>query len=349
MVSIIIPVYNTGTVLNKCLRSIIRQTYTDWECILVDDCSTDGNTKVLLDKWNKQDSRFVLIRNKKNLGIEKNRFVGLSAVKGEYVMFIDHDDWLYDKFALQSLVDNAIETKADVVIGRHKEHVLGVGRLGYFPVDNGIIRQPELKEKYYCSYFGVNLMPVLVWARLYTKDLIDRAKMKPHGLRYSDDVAWNLFIMPFAQSVSVVPDIIYVHNWGGLSSTYSNALEEYKLFYGIRRKAMVRFDFPDARKWLDIEMKNILREYIRQQICLQRLDDGTILTLLEKEMKQPIWKEIELTMIAYRDDLFTKAMLDRDVQTMFSIIKQQVNTPKERIKQCVRWIMRMIYKFYKKV
>lgn len=342
MVSIIIPVYNTGKVLNKCLRSIVRQTYTDWECILVDDCSTNEKTKELLDKWSKQDKRFVLIHNKTNLGIEKNRFVGLSAVKGEYVMFMDHDDWLYDRFALQSLVDNAIETKTDVVIGRHKENTLGFGKLGYFPVDNGIIRQPELKEKYYCSYFGVNIIPVLVWARLYTKALIDRANMEPHGLMYSDDVAFNLFIMPFAETVSVIPNIVYVHNWGGLSSTSSGALEEYKLFYDIRRKAIIRFDFPKARKWLDIEMKNILREHIRQQISLQKLDDHTILAQLNEEIKEPIWKEIEQTMSAYKDDPFTKALLDRDTHTMFNIIKQQTNTPKERIKRIIRSVVRVL-------
>ena len=342
MVSIIIPVYNTGKVLNKCLRSIVRQTYTDWECILVDDCSTNEKTKELLDKWSKQDKRFVLIHNKTNLGIEKNRFVGLSAVKGEYVMFMDHDDWLYDRFALQSLVDNAIETKADVVIGRHKENTLGFGKLGYFPVDNGIIRQPELKDKYYCSYFGVNIIPVDVCSRIYRKDLIDKAGMEPHGLKYTDDGAFNLFIMPFAESISVIPNIIYVHNWGGLSSTSSGALEEYKLFYDIRRKAIIRFDFPKARKWLDIEMKNILREHIRQQICLQKLDDRTILEQLNEEIKEPIWKEIEQTISAYTNDPFTKALLDRDTHTMFDIIKQQTSTPKERIKRIIRSVVRVL-------
>ena len=339
MVSIIVPTYNTGKILNKCLRSIVRQTYTDWECILVDDCSTDKTTKDLLEQWGKSDCRFVLIRNKSNLGIEKNRFVGLSVVKGDFVMFMDHGDWLYDKFALQRLVDNAIATKADVVIGHHKQAWGCFSRLCHFPVENGVIHQPELKDKYYCSYFGINMMPVLVWARLYTKDLIDRACMEPHGLRYSDDVAWNLFIMPFAESVSIISDIIYVHNWGGLSSTSSGALEEYKLFYDIRRKAIIRFDFPEARKWLDIEMKNILREHIRQQICLQGLDKGTIVAKLNEEMKEPIWKEIEPTLTNNQKDLFTKALLEKDTQTMYAVIKQQVGTPKERIKQFLRRII----------
>ena len=89
-------------------------------------------------------------------------------------------------------------------------------------------------------------------------------------------------------------------------------------------------------------MKNILREHIRQQISLQKLDALTILSILDEEMKQPIWKEIEQTMINYKDDPFTKAMLNKETQTMFNIIKQQVNTPKEKIKQCLRNIMRIM-------
>ena len=167
MVSIIIPVYNTGSILNKCLKSVLSQTYKDWECIMVDDCSTDKETNAILNDWTKKDRRFRLIANEKNLGIERNRFVGLSAAKGDYIMFMDHDDWLFDKFSLQYLVDNAKQTQADVVIG-HYRHAYGpvVTKPEHIPIESGVICQPDLKEKYYCSYFGVNIVPVQVWARV---------------------------------------------------------------------------------------------------------------------------------------------------------------------------------------
>lgn len=333
MVSIIIPVYNTGKILDKCLKSVYCQTYKDWECIIVNDCSTDKKTNELLKKWKIKDNRFVLFCNEENLGIERNRFVGLAAVKGEYVMFMDHDDWLFDEFSLQHLIDNALKTKADVVIGQHRNAYGLVSRFCPIPIETGMIYQPELKDKYYCSYFGVNRMPVLVWARLYRKDLIDKAKMEPHGLRYADDVAWNLFIMPFADSVSIIPETVYVHRWGGLSSTVSHALDEYKLFYRIRRDAMVRFDFLEARKWLDIEMKNILFEHLRQQLDMQRKDAETVCALLRKEMDEPIWSELTPTLLQMSSDAFTAALLTKDAPAMVAVVQQHIQKPSERIKK----------------
>lgn len=341
MVSVIIPVYNTGKILNKCLSSILAQTYKDWECIVVNDCSTDKKTLELLKEWKSRDERFVVLDNAKNLGIEKNRFVGLSVVKGDYVMFMDHDDWLYASDSLQLLVENAEATKADIVVAHHDEAYGPCHKAGYVPVPPGVITQPELKEKYYCSYFGVNLMPVLVWAKLYRRDLIDKADMKPHGLRYSDDVAWNLFIMPFAQTVSVIPQTVYVHRWGGLSSTASHALEEYKLFYRIRREAMVRFDFPEARQWLDIEMKNILFEHLRQQMVLGGVFIESVREMLARELDEPVWGEVNETLSAQLDD-FSQALLDRDVDRMIAIVQRHVKSPKERLKQVVKQGLRWL-------
>ena len=341
MVSIIIPVYNTGRILNKCLRSVLIQTYEEWECIIVDDCSTDKETIVLLDEWEKKDERFRLIVNKQNLGIEKNRFVGLAEVKGEFVMFMDHDDWLYDKLSLQHLVDNAYMTNADVVIGHHN-HVYGfINRPCPMPVPPGVVRQPDLKDKYYISYFGVNIMPVFVWARLYRKDLIDRAKMEPHGLRYADDVAWNLFIMPYAKSVSVIPETVYVHRWGGLSSTSSHALDEYKLFYKIRKDAIKQFDFPEAQKWLDLEMENILFEYLRQLLDLQRMSKEKAVYLLNEELKQLVWEEIESNVKEYCHDAFAIAFLQRDAEAMIQVVGSYVNSLAEKYKRFVKRMIRV--------
>lgn len=342
MVSIIIPVYNTGKILEKCLRSVLVQAYKDWECIIVDDCSTDKKTLELLEKWSRKDARIVLFRNQENLGIERNRFVGLSMARGQFVMFMDHDDWLYNRMSLQHLVDNAMDAKADVVIGHHRQAYGFVNRACPIPVRNGIISQPELKSKYYCSYFGVNMMPVLVWARLYRKDLIDRAQMEPHGLRYADDVAWNMFVMPFAQTVSIIPETVYVHRWGGLSSTASHALEEYKLFYRVRRDAIVRFDYPEGRKWLDIEMKNILFEHIRQQMEMLRIGKEEVVSLLKEELKEPIWTEIKSNVEVHCHDSFASAFLEGDADVMVGVVASRMSRPIERGKRFVKKILRLI-------
>ncbi len=92
MISIIIPVYNTAKYLDQCLESVLEQSYTDWECIVVDDGSTD-NSGAICDNWGERDNRFVII-HQKNQGVSAARNHGLERSKGEYICFIDSDDWV---------------------------------------------------------------------------------------------------------------------------------------------------------------------------------------------------------------------------------------------------------------
>ena len=91
-ISVIIPIYNSVSFLEECLCSIKKQTFNDWECILVDDGSDDGSGE-MCDEWVKKDSHFRVI-HKENGGVSKARNVGLAEANGEYVLFVDSDDFV---------------------------------------------------------------------------------------------------------------------------------------------------------------------------------------------------------------------------------------------------------------
>lgn len=91
-ISIIVPVYNVEKYLSCCLDSIKAQTFTDWECILVDDGSSDNSGKIC-DEYANNDNRFVVI-HQKNAGASAARNKGLDIAKGEYILFVDSDDWI---------------------------------------------------------------------------------------------------------------------------------------------------------------------------------------------------------------------------------------------------------------
>jgi len=95
--SIIVPVYNTEKYLEKCIESLRNQTYTDFEVILVDDCSTDDSYEIC-KSISERDSRFTVIRKKKNQGQSAARNLGLDNICGEYVLFIDSDDYVETDF-----------------------------------------------------------------------------------------------------------------------------------------------------------------------------------------------------------------------------------------------------------
>ena len=111
-ISIIVPVFNAERHLKKCLESIIAQTFTDWECILVDDGSKDSSGDIC-DEYAKGDSRFVVI-HKDNDGVSSARQEGTNRAQGNYIIHVDSDDWVEPNMLLE-LFKKAQEG-ADVVI-----------------------------------------------------------------------------------------------------------------------------------------------------------------------------------------------------------------------------------------
>ena len=101
MISIIVPVYNTKKFLGHCINSVKTQRFREWECIIVNDCSTDGSDKKIAElvSW---DNRFTVIHHSENKGLPAARNTGIAAAKGDAIFFLDSDDWL-ERDALSDL------------------------------------------------------------------------------------------------------------------------------------------------------------------------------------------------------------------------------------------------------
>lgn len=112
-VSIIVPVYKVEKYLNRCVDSILAQTFTDFECILIDDGSPD-NCPAICDEYAEKDPRVKVI-HQKNAGVSAARNAGLDAAEGDWIGFVDSDDWI-EKDMYQILYEDAVESKSDVVV-----------------------------------------------------------------------------------------------------------------------------------------------------------------------------------------------------------------------------------------
>ena len=111
-VSIIVPVYNAEKYLHRCVDSILAQTFTDWECILVDDGSPDGSGAIC-DAYARQDKRIKVV-HKENGGVSAARNVALDWVDGRWLAFLDSDDAIYPN-ALQAMIDGAEQNDLDLI------------------------------------------------------------------------------------------------------------------------------------------------------------------------------------------------------------------------------------------
>ena len=112
-VSVILPIYNVEKYLAKCIESIVNQTLKDIEIICINDCSTDGSENIVKE-YIKKDERIKLINNEQNSGIGFTRNIGINCSKGEYISFIDSDDYIENNY-LEELYQTAVKYNADIV------------------------------------------------------------------------------------------------------------------------------------------------------------------------------------------------------------------------------------------
>ena len=112
LISVIVPVYNTEKYLDRCIQSILSQTYSNIEILLIDDGSTDSSGAIC-DKYAEQDSR-VRVFHKANGGVSSARNMGLDKAKGTWFTFVDSDDWI-DMDMYEQMYNAAIQNKVDMV------------------------------------------------------------------------------------------------------------------------------------------------------------------------------------------------------------------------------------------
>ncbi len=181
-ITVIIPVYNVENYLERCLKSILYNTYTNLEIICVNDGSTD-NSKKILEDYSQRDKRVIVI-NKKNNGISSARNAGIKIATGEYIAFVDSDDWIHEKY-FEYLI-RGIDT-ADLVICNYIRSY----KSGSVETDDAYRVQSispidVLKNKELKSY---------VWGKLFRHQLVDEIRFseseKLEDSLYNMDVLLN--------------------------------------------------------------------------------------------------------------------------------------------------------------
>lgn len=215
-VSVIVPVYNIKNYIVECVESVIRQTYDNWECLLVDDGSTDGS-EVICDKYEENNSKIVAI-HKKNGGLSSARNKGIKASSGEYLFFIDGDDYISDR-ALEHFVSILENSYTDIVLG----HMMKF-RENSTPENFGdIIESSCLKNKNgrdaFCEIVKRYNGMMMGVRGLYKRDFItSNALFFDEKLRYSEDQDWTVRIFNVASGVSSNENRDYYYREGRTGS-----------------------------------------------------------------------------------------------------------------------------------
>jgi len=194
--SIVVPVYNVEEYLVRCFESFLSQSFVDWEMIIVDDCSPD-NSQAIIQKYQALDSRIHCIINQENKGLGGTRNIGVSHCQGDYILFIDSDDYISDESALEQSCAIAVVNNLDVIDTPYRVLKDDV-EINLLPKDFN-----QLNDKVYTGIDYMNrihILPIVAWNKLYKRIFLQQNNILFKERKY-EDVCFTLEVMYKANRV----------------------------------------------------------------------------------------------------------------------------------------------------
>lgn len=256
-VSIIVPVYNVEKYITECLKSLINQTYKNIEIIVVNDGSTDNSLSLV----NKIDDSRIKIINKENGGLSSARNKGIELAEGKYILFIDSDDFIEDKMAIENMYNMAVNNDLDMVSGdliwHYSSHKRIIYKNKFIEKSNKIYEGQEifklkLKNRCYLAAACINM---------YKKSIIREIKFK-EGI-YHEDELFTAKVLLKAQKVGLYKKHFYSYRQreGSIVNQNNNIKRAYDIFNICLELEESFVNINDS------ELKNLLGNYLTS-ICM---------------------------------------------------------------------------------
>ena len=257
LISIIAPVYKIPKeYLEQCFTSVIRQTYTNWELIIVDDGSQDGSGEYC-DEFVKKDSRIKVI-HQENAGVSVARNNGIENSNGDYIAFIDSDDWI-DEDYLQKFINRLNEVDYDICICSAKVERKTKSEINDFLIEDAIKCNEEqlyqLKSQLICrgltKYHPPYVNVGVPWGKLYKKSFIidNKISFKP-GVKRMQDNLFNLYAFKKAKCISYINKQTYHYRDFSESAVHKynpNIISDFRPFLDELEKFVIH---ENNEKWI---------------------------------------------------------------------------------------------------
>ena len=292
-ISVIIPVYNVKRYLKTCLDSVVNQSFQDFEVICVNDGSTDGSLEILKQYADNHDNIKIITKNNGGLGSARN--AGLDACLGDYIFFLDSDDYI-DVNALEKLYENAISNGSDLVFNKiarfNDQNNIDYKRPGYdfyktFKDDdfsNLTFDYKDIKKHVLNSSFSA-------WSKLYNKSFLDKFDdfTFPQGIAY-EDVLFHVKAVTRANRMSYVNEFLYfyrnnpnsiVNNNNGFDIfTVVDSVEDYLKANNLTdefEEEFKKFKIAQITNYVLISQSDDYFQFAKKEIEDINLDDKSVL------------------------------------------------------------------------
>jgi glycosyltransferase involved in cell wall biosynthesis len=240
-VSVIIPVYNVEEYLTQCLDNMINQTLKDIEIICIDDCSTDNSLQIL-QEYATKDNRIIVLRQEKNQGQGLARNRGLDIAKGEYIMFLDPDDW-FELNACEQAYNKISKVNTDMCLygfNRYFQEKDLSKRSDYllraffkYADENGVVEIKNLDNDFIRAVFTV--------VYIYNADFLRRYNIRFNDFRIGEDAVFITLLYKYAKTLSIIESTLYNYRQidpqeKSLGSTYD--IQNFRHYFEAKKYAM---------------------------------------------------------------------------------------------------------------
>lgn len=272
MINLIVPVYNVENYLPRCVDSILAQTFTDFELILIDDGSQDNSGKIC-DEYATKDNR-VIVYHQENRGQAAARNFALDVVKGEYIAFADSDDYLHPKM-LETLFEVLNKSEADISVCSHKkgneDNYLWPKLNNNFSVYNG-------KEFLIHCYNDKVEKCWVMWDKLYRRSCFDNIRFPVGRICEDNAIIYKILYNHKIADVDSVLYYYYQHSNGTMKSSFDKkymdwflVLEEMIEYYSEKNEAEL-LEYSEKRYLFEVYAKyneskdRILKNKLKKQL-----------------------------------------------------------------------------------
>lgn len=246
LVSIVVPIYNVEKYIERCIKSLIMQDYTNIEIIVVDDGSPDNSAEIV-DNMALYDSRIILVR-KENKGVSSARNIGIDRSNGSYIMFVDGDDWVALNY-VSTFLKRIEETKAQIVMNTNyyadsgKEVTTG----------NAINDISIISNDMAAEYIYNGKIFVAVWNKIYRKSFLDEHSIRfNREIWYGEGMLFNIECLQYTDNVPIIDVALYHQEPNVNSAMRKFNLKNYKCglrSMEIQRKICLNFSSTVFDAW----------------------------------------------------------------------------------------------------
>ena len=306
-ISIIIPCYKVEQYISKCLDSIQSQIFQDWEAICIDDGSPD-NTGKILDEYANKDSRIKVI-HQENGGVSNARNKGIDIAIGQYIGFVDPDDWIEYNY-YQTLVNAAEKNKADVV------------QCGYTLFKDQGFKKVVWKKNIATSFAEVikELKRGFIWNKLWKAELIKKNNLRfDTSISYCEDLLFSVLASEYVGRFVTVDysGYYYRHTANSAANNPIHVQRNRNASYDICRKVLVFFESKDKKKL------KLMKTFLVSKMFPSHILEDSREYAIAKEIIGLNFKLMKNRLSAIRKNIFKLSFKNKEITVLGKIYSWQ--------------------------